>query len=203
VEFRLHPYQQYHRYCWVTFDSEENCEKAYESLNDYKISSDYKMSPIKSKSSTLKKIRVTPSLFEERIIEDLEFSKQLVTVLDKDKNIEHESNCLFDGSRSKEQQLDIQILYLRRVHGFCYYCLEEYDDERMLSTKCDNIHLRSYKSIGSRNNLIHDESNKIEIEWDKNFTRMVKIKIDKLTTSSKSVNYYLIILTRIVKFLKS
>ena len=24
----------------------------------------------------------------------------------------------------------LQILYLRRVHGFCYYCIKEFEDER-------------------------------------------------------------------------
>ena len=52
--------------------------------------------------------------------------------------------------RAKEYQLDLQILYLRRVHGFCYYCMEEYDDERMLTTRCDNSHVRNYKKLGSR-----------------------------------------------------
>lgn len=37
---------------------------------------------------------------------------------------------------SKEQQLDILLIYLRRVHAYCLYCGEEYEDERMLSTRC-------------------------------------------------------------------
>lgn len=42
----------------------------------------------------------------------------------------------------KELQLDYQILYLRKVHSFCYYCVEEYDDERMLAAKCGITHIR-------------------------------------------------------------
>ena len=61
-------------------------------------------------------------------------------------------HTIFDNenNRNKELQLDIQLLYLRRVHGFCYYCLKEYEDERNLATKCDNAHLRNYKKIGKR-----------------------------------------------------
>jgi SERRATE/Ars2, N-terminal domain len=80
--------QNYYRYCWVTFDSEANCEMGYETLNEYRISNDYKIIPIKSKSSTVKRIRLTPALFDDRIEEDLEFSKLLMDLFDKEKNIE-------------------------------------------------------------------------------------------------------------------
>jgi len=80
--------QNYYRYCWVTFDSEINCDTGYETLNEYRISNDYKIIPIKSKSSTVKRIRVTPPLFLEKIEEDLEYSKMLIDLFDKEKNIE-------------------------------------------------------------------------------------------------------------------
>ncbi len=80
--------QNYYRYCWVTFDSEANCDTAYETLNEYRISNDYKIIPIKSKSSTVKRIRLTPPLFIERMEEDLEYSKMLIEFFDKEKNIE-------------------------------------------------------------------------------------------------------------------
>ena len=186
--------QNYYRYCWVTFDTEENCDLAYESLNDYKISSDYKISTIKSISSTLKKIRITPAYFEERIGEDLEFTKNLINMFDKEKGIDSSFlNTLTSNegkeTRSKELQLDLQILYLRRVHGFCYYCLEEYEDERALSTKCDNIHLRNYNCLGSRKSEII-EANKYEAEWDRNFTRLVTAKLEsgeKGTSTNRNV----------------
>jgi DNA-directed RNA polymerase subunit RPC12/RpoP len=34
-------------------------------------------------------------------------------------------------------------LYLRRVHSYCFYCGEEYDDERTLAAKCGPAHLRN------------------------------------------------------------
>ena len=40
------------------------------------------------------------------------------------------------------QQLDTQLLYLRKVHSYCYYCAAEHYDERMLAAKCGSIHLR-------------------------------------------------------------
>lgn len=180
--------QNYCRYCWFTFDSEENCELAFDSLNDYKVTNEYKLFPIKSKSTTSKKLRVTPYLFEERVAEDLENSKTLIQIYDRERSIE--GNTLFDNreSRSKEFQLDLQILYLRRVHGFCYYCLEEYEDERMLATRCDNIHLRHHIKLSSRNNQETLESQKYSAEWDKQFTRLVKEKIENgISSLNKSV----------------
>jgi len=156
--------QDFVRYCWVTFDSEDNTESAFENLNNLVIDKDYKLNPIKSKSTTNKKIRVTPPLFDERVTEDLELSKSIITILDKEKSIEvrdhfKQQNLLIEGkeSRTKEFQLDLQILYLRRVHGLCYYCMEEYDDERMLATRCGNIHVRSYKKLGARKNEVQNE----------------------------------------------
>lgn len=40
-------------------------------------------------------------------------------------------------------QLDLQILYLRRVHAYCFYLGEEYEDERTLAAKIGPQHLRS------------------------------------------------------------
>lgn len=47
----------------------------------------------------------------------------------------------------KSQQLDLLLLYLRRVHAYCFYCGEEYDDERMLAAKCGPQHIRGAKKI--------------------------------------------------------
>jgi hypothetical protein len=181
--------QNYCRYCWMAFDSEENCELAFDSLNDYKLTNDYKLFPIKSKSTTSKKLRVTVPYFEERISEDLEFSKALIQIYDKERAIE--TNLIFDHkeTRSREYQLDLQILYLRRVHGLCYYCLEEYEDERMLATRCDNIHLRHHTNLSTRKPETM-ESHKYEVEWDRQFTKLIKEKIeDGLNTIKNSVYY--------------
>jgi hypothetical protein len=165
--------QNYVRYCWVTFDNEDNLDLAFETLNDYRINSDFKLNTIKSQSGSQKKIRVTPPLFEERLEDDLEMSREFIHSYDKQRGVD--SKKLFESShRTKEQQLDIQILFLRRVYGFCYYCLEEYEDERVLATKCEHIHLRSSKNLGKRS-----AEDSYDAQWDRNFTRLVKEKYAK------------------------
>jgi hypothetical protein len=68
--------------------------------------------------------------------------------------------------------------------------LEEYDDERMLATRCDNIHLRHFKKLGKKND---SETHRYEIDWDKYFTKQVKQKIESmtglLTKSVKIINF--------------
>lgn len=80
--------QNYVRFVWVTFDKKDNCEKAYESLSEEKLSGDYKVNPILSKTNHIKKIKVCFPMFDDRIIEDLDFSKQIIKILDKEKQIE-------------------------------------------------------------------------------------------------------------------
>ena len=84
---------------------------------------------------------IAPELPEDTIERDLELCKRLITeVLDLEKEVPN--NC-FDKINeyassylSQTQHLDLLLLYLRRVHGYCYYCGEEYDDERTLAAKC-------------------------------------------------------------------
>ena len=44
---------------------------------------------------------------------------------------------------TQELKLDLLLLYLRRVHFYCLYCGEEYEDERMLCTRCGPQHIRN------------------------------------------------------------
>jgi len=44
-------------------------------------------------------------------------------------------------------KLDLLLLYLRRVHAYCLYCGEEFEDERMLSTRCGPQHIRNSQKI--------------------------------------------------------
>lgn len=77
--------QNFVRYCWVSFDTEENCDKAFHLLNE---KNELKLNPIKSKSTTLKKIKVTPPMLEERLNIDLELSEVIIKLQDKIKGIE-------------------------------------------------------------------------------------------------------------------
>jgi len=100
---------------------------------------------------------ITPELPDDSTERDLDICKRLISeVYDPEKEIpptvyekldEYANRFL-----SKAQHLDLLLLYLRRVHGYCFYCGEEYDDERMLAAKCGPQHLRNAKKV-PRNTL--------------------------------------------------
>ena len=69
---------------------------------------------------------------------DYEMCKKLITdVFDPEKQIESTIVAYLEKSvLTLQVKLDMALLYLRRVHAYCLYCGEEYEDERMLSTRC-------------------------------------------------------------------
>ncbi len=60
--------QDFERYAWVSFDSEENCLKAKEKLEGVKIR-DFKIYPVKSLTQR-KPVRITPPLSDEFLERD-------------------------------------------------------------------------------------------------------------------------------------
>jgi hypothetical protein len=79
-------------YYWASFDCEFNFEKALQILSHYKVNNEYYLNPIKSKSNSIKKIRLTPRLFEDRIEKDLKYSKSLMEIFDEEKEIKVKRN---------------------------------------------------------------------------------------------------------------
>ena len=73
------------------------------------------------------------------------------------------------------------IMYLRHVHGFCYYCVEEHDGERNLAKNCDCIHLRDEGSLGKKSDVekLAQEKYKDAIEFDTKLTERIKAFISK------------------------
>jgi len=131
--------QDFVRYAWVSYDTEENCAKSQLLLESTTINN-FRLAPIKSHS--VKKIaRITPPLVEGREKVDLELSRKLIELLDEEKGIA--DNKLLKMNNEVVKQLDLQIIYLRKIHALCYYSSDEYDDERMLAAKCGPIYLRS------------------------------------------------------------
>lgn len=140
--------QGFCRFAWVLYDSEEKCNESLSLLTNKPVNLEFKLTPVLSQSSSKKEVRLQAPQHPDRLLLDFKQSARLVTCLDKEKEINEnpllisEEAFLMKPPIDQEWQLDIQLLYLRRVHAFCFYCLEEYDDERMLSAKCGPIHIR-------------------------------------------------------------
>ena len=186
----------YKRNFWVTFDNETNMENAMNSLKDYEIDQ-FMFKLIKSKTNQTpynKKIKLTPPLFDNRTSEDIDFSMKIIKILDNDKGIENNNinNIDINNLNDEEQKnlLNYNILYLRKIHGFCYYCLKGYRDERNLIKKCDFLHLRHYKKLGKREEFTEkdDEEIKNAVEFDKCFTQ----KLNDILNNEENINNFLL-----------
>ena len=189
----------YRRNFWIMFNNEENCLKALDNLNDHKseqfIRSEIIMNP------NYNRVKVTPPLFEERLNEDLIGSFKIISILDKYRQILN--NPLINGvniekitlmeKEERIKKLNMNILYLRKIHGFCYYCLRCYKDERNLSKKCCYIHLRHYVQLGKRENANNIDINSINITQDelknaKEFDKYFTQKLNEILNDQDKIN---------------
>ena len=199
----------YKRSFWVTYDNETNFENALNGLKEYELNKDFMIRVIKSETTQnpyYRKIKVTPPLFEERLVEDIKGSNKIISILDAyrgiDKNPLTEKNNMEELSELPEEEkiniLNFSILYLRKVHGFCYYCLKGFKDERNLTKKCDFLHLRHYVKLGKRdqaknidiNNInISEDELKNAIEFDKFFTK----NLNDLLVDQEKINHIILL----------
>jgi len=139
-------FKNFHRLGWVIYDTPEHCAKAVGELNGRRLKEFDLMLAINKPQSAEKRAKITPPVASEeaRIAIDVETTMKLCEQLDKEKSIT--SNPLLSESGieglSPVELLDKRIAYLRRVHFYCYYCGEEYEDEQDLKRKCGQKHLR-------------------------------------------------------------
>lgn len=84
----------------------------------------------------------------DHIPRDTELCKRLIKeVFDAEKQIEFPFATLEAEVQQPETKLDILLLYLRQVHGYCFFCGTRCEDERQLAGKCASQHLRLPPSI--------------------------------------------------------
>ena len=141
--------QNFSRFAWALYDSEAHCQESLELLTNKTVNGDFKLLPVRSQSSSRKEVQVTPLQPLDSIQVDWRQATRLIQLLDSEKGIEDNALLVAEDKfqslspAEQELQLDLQLLYLRRVHAFCYYCVDEYEDERMLSAKCGPAHVRA------------------------------------------------------------
>ena len=195
---------EYKRNFWVTYDNKNNYQNVLNSLKEYE-KGDFTIKLIKSETTQnihYKKIKITPPLFEDRLNEDIIGSNKIITILDNYREILNnpliENLNIKEISELKEEEkiniLNLNILYLRKIHGYCYYCLKGFKDERNLTRKCDYLHLRHYIKLGKRDELenilkkkeinISEEELKNAIEFDKFFNN----KLNELINDKEKIN---------------
>ena len=77
--------QNFERYAWISFDSDENCRRARDSLD--KVTQPTRLTPVQN-SAHRKNIMITPELPDDSIERDLDLCKRLISeVFDPEKDI--------------------------------------------------------------------------------------------------------------------
>lgn len=98
-------------------------------------------------------MRIVPPVADEdaRVRKDASTSNKIMQILDKEHEVD--SSGLFGASHDRDEDVSVgaaraelnrNILYLRRVHLYCYYCAEQFDSEEELHRMCGEMpHLRA------------------------------------------------------------
>jgi hypothetical protein len=126
---------------WIGFDGEQGMNAAL-ALGTLKV----KNQPLilTKQQERRKTVRVCATLNPKKLYKDYTIQRDLIAKLDKEKSIEN--NPLTEGPAKDREDptltrwLDLQTLYLRRVHSYCYYSGGEFQHERVLNQKCGCVH---------------------------------------------------------------
>lgn len=169
------PNKNWHRIGWVTYSSVDASKEALEKLSGTKMDN-FELNLIYHKEKPGdKKAKITPSIASQpdRISHDLSQIKTLIQLMDSEKGIKN--NLLLDEHKemNDEQLLDILIYYLRKVHCYCYYSAEEFDNYDNLVMKCGEIYLRGtekYHSNADPNTWTQNLDNKIKWRLENTIT---------------------------------
>ena len=74
----------------MTFDSNENCDKAINYLKDYKIKGEFKLNPIKSQTKSNDTIRISNIIInDENVKIYVEFTDEIIKIFNKRNSIEN------------------------------------------------------------------------------------------------------------------
>lgn len=147
------PSKGFCRFAWAKFDTEKHCEEACKLLTQVQVNAQCSIAPSPCQPNVRKAPKTQPPQSLPSLIADWKHLTALITHLDRLHSIPENpllvSETQFVALEDQEKQVDLQLLYLRRVHGVCYYCAEVCEDERELAAKCGPVHFRS-KVIGTQ-----------------------------------------------------
>jgi hypothetical protein len=143
----------YERYAFITFVNDALCELAlkhlpgvlindsYENNEGTKIDVEYKFAPVKTNIRS-QECMVSPPIQNDQMKRDYDTCKTLIReILDKGKEIKHSYPF-----PNEQTTVDFMILYMRKVHGYCFYSGTRCEDERQLASKACPLYIRGIPS---------------------------------------------------------
>lgn len=131
----------------VRFETAEQADAALKAMKDAQLASGVSLDPeLLSPSSDLVGLVTPPEMAHpDRIRKDQALSARIVRHLDQLAGVQpQETEALLNHEGSTVEKLDVQVLYLRRVHHFCFYGAAWCKDEWDLRQRCGNALLRDH-----------------------------------------------------------
>jgi len=162
----------------VCYSSETNLLKAMDALKDKKIDN-HVYQPVRVAPCGQFVVHLTPPCMSEtgQLENDLAFSKKIIARLDSFTGVQTSSELLSNtwSKGDSTLQLDIQIMYLRTVHHYCYYSSLWCEDEWELVDRAGAAFLRSHGMSGLDSErfwmLSHECTSKQFLSTSENFLR--------------------------------
>lgn len=176
-------HRNFARHSYIYFPSHNSLTTAISQLTEHNVTATFKLFPYISPPYIYQYIKLTPKLFKTRFNKDMHNVKDIISLYDEyynntDPNDSSTLNKVIQitSNYPEHKQLDVLLLYLRYVYGFCYYCARGEDSARELAIKCDCVHLRNAEVIEEDIcNSVGLGINKEEIDYD----NMLDVRIQK------------------------
>ncbi|CAO3618175.1 unnamed protein product [Cunninghamella echinulata] len=199
------PSKRFHRIGWINFKEGVNMERAFNQLNNKKV--DEFVFHLAMNKKNQQPLPRTPRLAleisntKERLKHDLDQAYLVAKAMDsflevkgarkivnhatkvsrnkrqQQQEDDHDENDKNNSILSIKKELDLLIIYLRRVHMMCYYCGLECDSLEDLDRKCMEPHLR--KVISKNQDQSPQLIEKGGLAWAKNLDSKLTLKYER------------------------
>lgn len=108
------------------------------------------------------------------------------------KSFEQEFDETILNSQDSSLALDKAVMYLRKVHNFCFFCATKYSCSQEILSKCGDLHLRFMATGSEIDSVKHDQHRLVEklsalIEFIKNMNEVsseINTDLDEALTES-------------------
>eukprot|EP01087_Luapelamoeba_hula_P012548 TRINITY_DN3503_c0_g1_i1.p1 TRINITY_DN3503_c0_g1~~TRINITY_DN3503_c0_g1_i1.p1 ORF type:complete len:990 (+),score=206.85 TRINITY_DN3503_c0_g1_i1:211-3180(+) len=143
----------FNRQGWVIYDNADSCANALQRFHQNKnvrirgqtLDLSFNNKPVGGVGKR-NRVNITPVTADrdECIQQDLQLSSDLIKLLDQEREVEPLSmlNQPLQDGETERDRLNKNIIYLRKVHLYCYYCASQFEDDEEMDRACGNKHLR-------------------------------------------------------------
>ena len=113
------------RNCWIEFNNEELMNKAFALMNEFSIKGT--VCQVSKSFTKAKRIKILKNYPSTRLQQDIDTMFKLITKLDTRVGIE-KNLILSRKYESLQQNFDIFMIYLRKIHYFDYYTCVQFEN---------------------------------------------------------------------------